>query len=71
MRLTMVIMAREYHKVSSFKIIMVLAGEGIIKTATGEYPYYVGDTYLIPANIKALAIESAINTKILEVYLPA
>ena len=64
-------LARDYHQISSFKIIMVLTGEGMLKTATGDYPYNVGDTYLIPANIKTLEIEAARKAKLLEVYLPA
>jgi mannose-6-phosphate isomerase len=62
---------RDYHQANSFKIIMILDGEGKLKTVSGDYPYTIGDTYLIPANLNVLEIESTRNTKLLEVYLPA
>lgn len=64
-------LVRDYHPINSFKIIMILSGEGVLKTTAGNFPYSVGDTYLIPASLLSMEIESLSKTKLLEVYLPA
>ena len=62
---------KDYKQMDSFKILMVLAGNGEFKTSQGSYAYAKGDTYLIPANIQELIINPLDTSKILEVYLPA
>lgn len=61
----------DYRDIDSFKILMVLQGNGNIDTELGQYPYTRGDTYLIPACINSLTIHPTRQSKILEIYLPS
>ena len=61
---------KEYSKVDSFVILMVLEGSGVIEAGNGAYEYVKGDTYLIPAERNELIISPEKSSKILEVYLP-
>lgn len=62
---------KDYNKIDSFVILMVLEGSGELKTPGGLYTYAKGDTYLIPASIDGLTINPKVSSKILEVYIPS
>jgi mannose-6-phosphate isomerase len=59
-----------YKDLDSFKILMVITGEGSLDSFSGTVDYKSGDTFLIPANHKELTIIATQSSKILEVYLP-
>jgi mannose-6-phosphate isomerase len=59
-----------YNDLDSFKILMVITGEGSLNSFSGTVDYKSGDTFLIPANHKELTIIATQSSKILEVYLP-
>lgn len=59
-----------YNDLDTFKILIVLAGEGSLNSSSGTVDYKSGDTFLIPANHKELTIIATQTAKILEVYLP-
>jgi mannose-6-phosphate isomerase len=62
---------KNYDKIDSFVILMVLEGDGEFKTNDGGYRYTKGETYLVPACISELIINPKNTSKILEVYLPS
>jgi len=69
--LTDTTIAKDYNKIDSFVILMVLEGDGEFLTSDGSYAFAKGDTYLIAAGIDGITINPVTSTKILEVYLPS
>lgn len=63
--------ARDHRLLDSFVIYICLAGKGKIIVKNGvEYNIRMGDSILIPANIKELNILPESNLKMLETYVP-
>ena len=63
-------LSKDYSRIDSCIILMVLEGGGDIKTFQGTYSYSTGDTYLIPACISEISISPYKYSKILEVHIP-
>lgn len=64
-------MARKYTAIDSFKIIMVLEGQGEFTSQSGSEAFRTGDTFLIPAAMDTLKIKPSKKSIVLEVYLPS
>lgn len=61
---------RNYDSMDSFVVLMCLQGEGTIDYGKGQVSYKLGDTLLIPNQVKSVIIESQGESKLLEVFVP-
>jgi mannose-6-phosphate isomerase len=61
---------RDYTRISSFVILMILEGNGDIYFNQGRIAYQKGETILIPASLKNIVIKAGRKTKLLEISIP-
>jgi mannose-6-phosphate isomerase len=61
--------SKDYTQTDSFIIYICTEGSLQIKVASNFYHLALGETILIPANIKKLQLIPEKNSKIIEVYL--
>jgi len=61
---------RNYETIPGFVVIMILAGEGIVQTNTGDMVINTGQTYLLPASLKKAGLIPKQPMTLLEVHIP-
>jgi len=64
-------LARDYSNLNSFVILMCLGGKGQISYEGGVIDYKLGDSILIPNQLKSANINPSFSSIFLEVYVPS
>ncbi len=63
--------SRNYSNLDSFVILMCLEGEGEISCEDGSIDFKLGDSILIPNQLKGVNINPSFSSIFLEVYIPS
>ena len=63
-------MRRDYNLIDSFVVYICTAGKGVVKYPTGSIPLQLGETLLIPADLKEIELQPQTAMTLLEVYAP-